>query len=504
MPEEVGERYDHFIITSPPLSILALGTYLDAKGVDVRIIDMELDYGLPLSENGEKHLIRRFIDDISLDKIDWIGFTTTTPDHCQASLNLSEVVKDTDPDIPIIFGGYHATINAEELLKRYACIDAIVTGEGERASLNIHGRIVNGQSISTPKIKNLAFRNDGNVVFSEREPLIDLSEIPPLKFDLLDNIDKYIIVSLLSSRGCPFNCGYCVEKAMRSRHRFEPFEKIVQQIETMQELNSARNMIIQDPLFGLNAKRIRKIYKAIKDGGYSFGYETRADVLPASMIPEIRDAGGEVMFLGLESASMNTLLRMNKFSGEDRYERYITNAKKVLDMSFKHDITPMLSIMLGYPGDTIEDLNTTVNFLNTLLENHKKHFPCEDDGVGLIIYPHVVSIIPQSQIFYQLEEYKKKGLSYSDGGLFRFTKVNNPSSSLNSSTVLNYLNEVKKLSMITPTMMDRMMRLMWCDLKKMLDINSELSEDDCILTGRAYQEYNENNEKLLNANLINN
>lgn len=96
---------------------MTLATYLDSKGVDIRIIDMELDYGLPLNENGEKKLINHFIDDIFVEEVDWIGFTTTTHDHCQTSINLALAAKEVNPVTPIIFGGYQATITAEALLK---------------------------------------------------------------------------------------------------------------------------------------------------------------------------------------------------------------------------------------------------------------------------------------------------------------------------------------------------------------------------------------------------
>lgn len=487
MPKEVTERIDHFFITSPPLSILTLGTYLNSKGVDVRIIDMELDYGLPLNEYGEKKLINRFINDIFTEVVDWIGFTTTTPDHCLASINLSLAVKEVDPKIPIVFGGYQATITAKELLKRYNCIDAIIVGEGERASFNIHQRIINGQSPFTPKIENLAFRSNESIVVSAHGPLINLAKIPLLKFEFLENMDKYPIMSLLSSRGCPFNCAYCTEQIMRNRYRVEPMGKIAQQVKAMHELNSTRNMGIHDPLFGINSRRVKKICRIIKDADYSFAYETRADVLPPSMIPEIRNAGGEVMLLGLESASKSTLLRMNKLADEPQYDKYIQNATKLLDMCFQHDVTPMLSLMLGYPGDTERDLQSTVDFLNKSIELHRQYNPNEDAGVGLMICPHIVFISPQSQLFNQLDDYKKKGLSYEEGDLFRPTRVINPSANLKCSTVLNYKKELIMLSKITPKTADRFMRLVWCDFKKILSHNPMLIKDDFLSTLNAYQ-----------------
>ena len=283
---------------------------------------------------------------------------------------------------------------------------------------------------------------------------------------------------------------------MRSEYRTEPIDKIIQQIKKMQELNSTRNMAIYDPLFGLNFQRTQKICKILKNSNYSFIYETRADVLPPSLIPEIRDAGGEVMLLGLESVSMDTLFRMNKLANESQYDKYIQNAKKLIDISFKDGITPMLSIMLGYPEDTEKDLQITVVFLKKLIENYRRYYTDEKSGVGLIVNPHIVSIIPKSQLSHNLDEYKMKGLTISEGGLFRFIKVKNPSLNLEYSTVLNYINGAKMLSIITPTTINRMMRLVWCDLKKMSSINSDLIKNDFLLTKDVYQEYN---EKLMNS-----
>lgn len=496
MPKEVTERIDHFFITSPPLSILTLATYLDAKGVDVRIIDMELDYGLPLNENGEKKLINHFIDDIFVEKIDWIGFSTTTHDHCQASVNLALAVKEINPEIPIIFGGYQATITTEDLLKKYNCIDAVVVSEGERTSFIIHQRIVNGQSIFTSKIENLAFRNNDGIMFSARGPLIDLAKIPPLKFEFLENMDKYPIMSLLSSRGCPFNCAYCTEQIMRNKYRVEPMKKIARQVKIMQELNSVRNMGINDPLFGINSKRTKQICQILKDANYSFAYETRADVFKPSMLPEIQKTGGEVMLLGLESTSKDTLLRMNKFVDESCYHQYIQNATKLIDMCFQHDVTPMLSLMLGYPGDTLIDLQSTVDFVNKSIALYSRYYPDEDAGPGLMICPHIVFINPQSRLSYQLDDYKKKGLSYEEGDLFRPTMVKNPSSKLKHTTVLNYKKKLLMLSKITPKTMDRLMRLVWCDFKKLIEHDPTIVTNDFLSTLSAYQILVKSNRKL--------
>ena len=195
------------------------------------------------------------------------------------------------------------------------------------------------------------------------------------------------------------------------------------------------------------------------------------------------------MFLGLESASKDTLLRMNKFSNGNKYEHYIQNAIKLLKLCFQYDVTPMLSFMLGYPGDIEKDLLVTIDFLNKIINLYEKY--SNDKNAGLIIYPHIVAIIPRSPLFNQLDEYKKQGLTFTDGGLFKLTRLKNPSANLYHSIVLNYYNKAKMFSKVTPKMMDRMLRLMWCNFKELNERNKdkELIKDDIIITNKSYNTY---------------
>ena len=113
-------------LSSPPMGILYLATVLKTKGLDVSILD----------QSAKGFSVEEAVKWVRKENPDVLGFSVLTGTGLTAASIANEVKKEK-PDMKIVFGGYHATLNAERILTKYPCIDIIVRGEGEYTVLEL-------------------------------------------------------------------------------------------------------------------------------------------------------------------------------------------------------------------------------------------------------------------------------------------------------------------------------------------------------------------------------
>jgi radical SAM superfamily enzyme YgiQ (UPF0313 family) len=132
------------------------------------------------------------------------------------------------------------------------------------------------------------------------------------------------------------------------------------------------HIFIPDPVFGLGRKRTLEMCKVLGNRRYRYGIETRVDVLAPDLVSDVRAAGVEAVYLGLESASVHTLMRMNKVASQSKAEAYPKQALKFLEACFESDLTPAMGIMLGFPGDSEADYQASLDFIKEVGNIHDR------------------------------------------------------------------------------------------------------------------------------------
>ena len=122
-----------------PLPIMEIASFVKSKApqIDIRVVAMPMDFGLPLTREGKEQIYQEFIADLSVLKPKGVGISCTAIAQVEEVIHLCELIKAYDPDIFIFLGGYFPTIYYEEIFGRTSSIDLIVVGEGEYASLRI-------------------------------------------------------------------------------------------------------------------------------------------------------------------------------------------------------------------------------------------------------------------------------------------------------------------------------------------------------------------------------
>jgi anaerobic magnesium-protoporphyrin IX monomethyl ester cyclase len=286
----------------------------------------------------------------------------------------------------LVAGGPQPSSSPEDFLDIF---DVVVIGEGEQTMTEL----VSGVPIK--KVKGLAFKEEGGefsrlrgeVRLTQPRSLIeDLDSITYPARDLFDN-ENYIkyyswrrkpATSIMSTRGCVYNCDFCSQPIYGETFRERSTENILGEIEEALGLGYER-VVFQDDCFTLSKDRVLRFCKQVTDKGLKFDWEclSRGDSLDEETARAMKIAGCSRVFFGLESGNNKILELMNKQTNKDQAVKAIETAKSV-------GIDTGAFFIIGYPGETDETLLETVNFAGNLnLDYLSFNFPYPIPGTRL-------------------------------------------------------------------------------------------------------------------------
>ncbi|HDY68935.1 MAG TPA: B12-binding domain-containing radical SAM protein [Candidatus Scalindua sp.] len=301
----IGQMY-------PPLGILYLASYIRKylKDIEIKVID-----GYQESYNTLLRNVKKVDPDV-------LGVSFTTQASTGAYKIINEIKKD-NKSIKIICGGAHTTALPEEVLKKSET-DMIVMGEGEVTFLEILKSVKDKDQ--NRSILGTALWEDGRIKINPYRPLIrDLDTIPFPARDLLD-IKKYPgyyykkrrrDTSLISSRGCPFNCLFCsnpVWKHQKPWFRLRSPQNVVDEMEHIIKEFGVTEFFDETDEFNANRKWAEEVCDEITKRGMDISWKVqmRADNMDDQLAEKMAKAGCWLGLFGIESGNDETLKGINK------------------------------------------------------------------------------------------------------------------------------------------------------------------------------------------------
>lgn len=345
------EKYARSIST--PLGLVSIATYLQSKGHTVKIYDRTV------SKDSLENVISAF-----------------EPNLCGISMMSYKSVFDTlevarklkEKNIPCIVGGPLPSV-LPELTLAYDLFDAVSIGEGEATWLEL-AEYYSGKIGSLSDIAGLAIKDEnGKIKYTEVRPFIDLSEIPPLDWSLID-VPKYFqssygckkMLYLYAAKGCPFSCTFCYNKDFhKSKYRKRPIETLLEEIRFLVENYGMDGVYFADEMWCTNKNEMHEICDKLKGLGLNFvwGCQTRIGVFEEEDFRYMYDSGCRWIFFGIESGSKKMLEKINKRIDYDKIVPTFAACKKA-------NIACIGSFIIGLPDETQEDLQATVNLIKQL------------------------------------------------------------------------------------------------------------------------------------------
>lgn len=344
----------------PPLGILYCAGVLREAGIEVSLLDQPA-----------KHFsLDQTVNWVKKEDPDIIGFSVLLSTAKEAP-KIAERVKTENPNIRVVFGSHHATFNAERILKKYPFVDIVVRGEGEHTSLEISRCLEKQRTLD--KVEGVTFRKNGRIVSNPDRPLnkdIDALPFPDRNlagvqyvstiFGAKINTRKF--TTMLSSRGCPFNCSFCgIRKFTRRAWRPRSVENVMAELEYLQS-EGYEQFLFADDNFTLNAKRVSKLCRSIKKEGMDIEWfcDSRVDHISYDMFRDMVNAGCRCLFFGIESANQRILDYYRKGITPEQSEKAVRKARKAgIDIIVG-------SFIVGAPDETQREIVNTLQFANKL------------------------------------------------------------------------------------------------------------------------------------------
>ncbi len=348
---------------APPLGLLCLAAFAREKrpGKD--------DFVL-VNEGIQKRTASQWSSLISNFKPDLFAISVLTT-QARFLAQKVELLKKIAPNVPVVVGGPHATAFGESLLQTKG-IDYIVKGEGELGFVGLLDALERGEKYPENPIPGLVFvRPDGSLKQNPyNKELLDVNELPFPAWDLVRFEDYYHsrrmtsteiggrYAYLMTSRGCPFSCIYCHD-VFGSKFRAMRPKKVLEHMERLIYRHNVRDFEIIDDIFNLDRERVLDICRLIIERGhkirFSFPNGLRCDLLDREILESLRNAGTYSISFAVETADKDLQRKIRKNLDTEKVRENIAIAAEI-------GIFTWGFFMLGFPGETLEQMEKTVRF----------------------------------------------------------------------------------------------------------------------------------------------
>lgn len=355
---------------SPPLGLCYAAAACEAAGAQVVILD---------------YIVSRYTPEklaAQLDQFepDVIGTNAVTMNFRQA-IQILQDAKAHRPGVVTLMGGPHVSFDAHNTLMSYPELDIIVIGEGEQTLQELIPVIDHPRHWHT--VKGIAFRHNATTTTTPHRPLItDLDSLPLPARHLLP-MSRYLAlgfpVSIITSRGCPNQCIFCLGRRMVGhKARFRSPQRVVDEIETL--IDYGHQLInVADDLFTANKKRVLALCDEINRRGVRFIWSAfaRVNTVDPEILAAMQSAGCHSISFGIESGNAEMLKRVKKGITLEQARKAVAWAKAA-------GLRTHASFMVGLPGETPETLAETRGFGESLGIEHGYHFLAPFPGTTIM------------------------------------------------------------------------------------------------------------------------
>jgi len=376
-----------------------LKSKLKQLNFDIIYLPVEQNRGkLKIKSFNEVNIFRSQMDKLisniqfDVDEKTLISLSGTTSHHYLSSKLIAEYFQNKSPSSVIIFGGAHPSSKPHDFNYPKSPIDYVIIGEGEIPLYKLLQK--NPKKQVTPKI-------------IQNNPITDLNELPPINLSLFDKyIKDFNHLSISLSRGCPFNCNFCMEKSLSKenpsikRWRVYSPKRAIQEVKNMVKYgleNSIKDYGFYDPIFGLNKNWLDKFLNLYNFQEISSTWiETRLDILNEKLIQKLQIKKFYLMY-GLESYSKKMLSIMNKTFNP---KEYLNKFEQVYQVHKKLESFFMLNVLFNHPGETKETYLESFNRLEKMVIDDN----IDTTYLNLRFYHH----FPGTKVFNQFDYFNEK------------------------------------------------------------------------------------------------
>ena len=351
---------------SPPLGVCYLSSYLKERGYRVSILDLDVETFNLVKTKGTYtiHDIVYLIKDKG--HFDVMGISCLTSARYKKAHALAEIGKWLG--MTTIMGGNYPT-NSPKMALDDKNVDYVVLGEGEETFYKLLRSIEEDAGLE--EIDGVGYKN---TIRNKKSFIQDLDLLPYPDYENLD-IEKYYKVgmsqswdgnnrffTLITSRGCPNQCTYCVShNTFGYKNRVRSVENVLKEVDWVKNKFGANDILLQDDNFTKDKPRAKEIIDGLRLRGLKWSIPNGLEVntIDRDFLEKVKASGCVDLTLAIESGSPKTL-KMIKKSVD------LNHAKEVINIMRELGIYSKVFFMIGFPGETKEDIQQTIDYASNL------------------------------------------------------------------------------------------------------------------------------------------
>jgi radical SAM superfamily enzyme YgiQ (UPF0313 family) len=363
LPVSDKELYGSFAASAshePPLGLCFLAAAARSRGYQTKILDAK----------AESLDLAAAVGRVLQESPRFVGISAVTLTISQAR-RFATLLKKNSPKVKIIIGGAHITALPKESLEYSPAFDLGVVGEGEATIVELLDALRDGRSLEG--VRGIVYRQNSSIVVSPaRELIADLDTLPLPAWDLLPDLTRHYFppspslkrlpsFSIITSRGCPYNCIFCDKSAFGSKIRSHQPAYILSMIKDLYYNYGVRDLRINDDNFVLLRNNVSEVCRRIKQEGLDLSWccLSSVQVINPEIVRTLKEAGCWQLRFGLESGSQRILDIIQKCASVEK-------ARQAIEITRRAGIESYGFFMIANPGETKETIRQTIDFAKSL------------------------------------------------------------------------------------------------------------------------------------------
>lgn len=303
-----------------------------------------------------------------------VGFQIFSYDFDSVVKNI-DILNKQSPETIIVIGGPHVSATGISALEEIGGADFAFMGEAEEGIVLLMRRILRNESIPFEEIPGLIWREQDKIRSNQRATINDLNGLSFPAWDLMEPASypdnpqggfykKFPIAPIATTRGCPYLCTFCGSGVNMGRKlRLRSIDNVLDEMEMLYSSFGVREFHIIDDMFNFHKERVIEFCHGIKnkrwDISYTFPNGLRLNHLDKDMLKLMKDTGLYSFTVGVESGSQRILDIMKK-------NLTLKFIEEMVDLIVEGGLEPNGFFILGFPGETIMDINSTISFAKKL------------------------------------------------------------------------------------------------------------------------------------------
>nr|WP_246325467.1 radical SAM protein [Dissulfurirhabdus thermomarina] len=330
----------------PPLGLGYLAASLLEAGATVEIVD------LAVAPEPRAALARA----LERTRPRLVGITSISQNY-DLALEAARAARALAPEALVVMGGPHASYCWREVLSNRE-VDVVVCFEGERTIVELLRAVDAGRrgaAAALAETAGIAWRDgEAAVQTPARPPETDLDRLPHPARHLLPMARYGRPGNIMTSRGCPMKCIFCISSTYEGNYRPRGAEDVLAELEELRFVWGLRDLYFIDNVFTVDADRVRAICRGIVEAELEIRFDcvSRANLVTEELVGWLRAAGCQRVEIGVESGSQEVIEQLRKGITLDQVRR-------AAEITLGQGLTPMFTFQVGAPFDTPETLEAT-------------------------------------------------------------------------------------------------------------------------------------------------